>query len=131
MAKIEMETSRDQSERSKVSDLAHYETGPDSITWHKIWDHELDKIASISNPVALTIASTAAGAFVGLLPSAAEAISVAKSTAGFGLANVAVLIAWAVCFTLSVTVGYSAFQGHKDTTKTLSGIRERAKKRLD
>lgn len=116
------EGNKDQGAGSRIT---IYETGPDSLTWHKIWDHELTAITNVSGPIALSISTASAGAFLSLFGSAMKAAEAAQAGQPVPVDGISAIAICAITGTLTVSVGWIAIKGQIDARRVLKEIRER------
>jgi hypothetical protein len=101
------------------------ETRPDSITWHMIWDHELDRLVNISRPITLGVATTLAGAFLGLLPSVAKTLEDASERAPADLGDISLSLVAAACLAGAVVASFFAYRGQVDAFAVRENVRSR------
>src|SRR5690606_19797988 len=87
------------------------ETRPESITWHVIWDHELEKITNISRPIILGLATTLLGGFLGLLPMSLGVIRASNASSAVTLEGLAAVIVAALCLSGFVALGFFSIRG--------------------
>lgn len=102
-----------------------FETRPSSITWHWIWDHELEKLVNISRPITLGLATAFAGCFVGLLPSIFEAFDRVSGGEVLGLGSLVLCMVAAVCLAAGAVCGFFAYRGQVDAQTVCGTVRTR------
>ncbi|WP_271068868.1 hypothetical protein [Caulobacter sp. NIBR1757] len=102
-----------------------FETRPDSITWHFIFDHELDKLVNISRPIALGLSTMLLGAFLGLLPSIADAVHLAVVHKPVGLFSLFLVAVGVGCLAGGGFCGFFALQGQSDANALRDLIKSR------
>lgn len=102
-----------------------YETNPPSIMLHRIEDHELEALTNISRPIALALAGTATGGFLGLTPGAITAYA-RIGTTQFTVADFAAGILCAACVVLAALTWPSAIKGQLEANRAIKRIRERS-----
>lgn len=102
-----------------------YQTRPSSITYHWIWDHELEKLVNISRPVTLGLATLFAGGFLGLLPSLFEAFDKVGEGTVLSLWGLALCMTAALCLAAAIACGFFAYRGQRDAEGICSGVRTR------
>lgn len=102
-----------------------YETRPESITWHIIWDHELDDITNISRPIILGLSTTFLGCFMGLIPSSLDVLDKVTNKLPISMAHVGAVAFTAISFAFSVALGFFALRGQQDADRIKQEIRSR------
>jgi len=107
-----------------------YETGPDSITWHKIWDYELDTLTNISRPLTLAISTMLIGAGIGLVAPMISGLEDLFRQKPDTVPDLAYLVSCVICVGVGVTVGIFAAQGQLDAHRVKVDIRNRSRKAL-
>ena len=101
------------------------QTSPDSITLHRIEDHELETFMNISRPYSLAFSTTAMGAFLGLLPSAIGSFDHADK--GLTPSELITIALAAGCLATAVVAGIYAVRGLIDANRAVKRIRARPK----
>ena len=101
------------------------ETRPTSITWHMIFDHELNTLVNISRPLTLGLATLLIGAALGLLPSVVESFSAAGRGAVIATGGLIVLCTAALCLASGVVCGFFACRGQVDAHRIRNDVRSR------
>ena len=101
------------------------ESRPANITLHRIEDHELELLMNISRPVALSVATTSVGVFVGLIPSTIQILKSASQQRPVSLDDLGILSAAIICRTIGIVTGFLAGKGQIQARRTLAAIRAR------
>ena len=111
-------------------ELTILETSPTSITWHKIWDHELDSLTNISRPITSSLATTAIGAWIGLSPTLAATLTKIASGKPIDQLDAVNSALWVACFSVGSVLAFFAIRAHVDAQKVKSKIRARQSKAI-
>ncbi|WP_439472820.1 hypothetical protein [Brevundimonas sp.] len=113
---------------SKPAQVTILETSPDSITWHKIWDYELDSLVNISRPITSSLSTTAIGAWIGLTPSFLVTFEKIRSGQTITLGDASNAGLWIACFCVGAVLSFFAIRAHLDAKKVKEAIRGRLSK---
>lgn len=111
--------------------IPFYETEPASITWHKIWDHELDSMTNIARPIVLGISTTLVGATLGLVPSFAAIAEKMGEGAAISSAEGAILMCFGACAAGAAAFGFFAIRGQLDAQKVKRDVRNRSPRQIN
>lgn len=101
------------------------ETRPESITWHMIFDHELDKLVNISRPITTATSTLLLGAMLGLLPSTLDIIQRAQTRDNIDVYDLALLGLAAICLAAGAVTAFYACRGQLDATAIRNAVRGR------
>lgn len=101
------------------------ETRPKSITWHIIWDHELEGLTNISRPIVLGLSTTFLGALFGFTPDIFGLCTRLLSKQILTASDLFTCVASGCCATAAIIFGYFAIRGQVDAQKIKSGVRSR------
>ena len=101
------------------------ETRPESITWHIIWDHELENLTNISRPIILGLATTFLGCFIGLVPASFDVFERASRLDPLSLGAISAVIAAGASLAFSIAFGFFAIRGQRDAWSIKNDIRTR------
>lgn len=93
-------------------------------------DHQLDKLASFTRPVALALAGVAFGSVISLLPTVVQA-SHHLGTNKFDLEDLTYSIVEAVVLLITVSSGTYAAIAERDVRRLLRDIRKRGTRRIE
>jgi len=116
---------------SAGSTIPFYETEPDSITWHKIWDHELDNLTNVSRPLVSAGATTLLGAVLGLVPSLAEIYGKVLRGATLGLVDLLVVGLGGACLAAGLVCAAFAIRAQLDAQSVKTKIRARNPRQIN
>jgi hypothetical protein len=105
--------------------VSFYETEPDSITWHKIWDFELEGLVNIARPIVLGLSTTFLGAAIGLLPTVRDTFGKLKTPGALGDGDLVMLIVAGACLAGAIAFGFFAVRGQWDAHKLKTKIQGR------
>jgi hypothetical protein len=104
-----------------------FETDPNGIKFHGIWDHELESLMVVERPIDLALATGAGGAFVGLFPAIYDAFEhILKNSINqrdYFLSMVAVS-----CAVSAAIFGLRAVKSGREAARILKNIRSRPTK---
>ena len=106
--------------------LQIFETRPDQITLHAIWDYELDDLSGYSRPIVLAFAATLVGACLGLIPSFIGVIGTIGAGRAIDLGGLIVAVLWGGTLLGGSIAGFFAVQGQLDIRHLKAKIRARA-----
>lgn len=98
------------------------QTTPDTITFHRIQDHELELLTNISRPIALSLAGAVTGVFFAFVPAT---ISAFQDVSGVDAADMIYVGLCFAAFALAAVFWPVAIAAQKKTGKTLKDIRAR------
>lgn len=101
------------------------ETRPESITWHIVWDHELESLTNIARPIILGLATTFLGCFVGLIPLSLDVFENISRKMPVTMGDVSAVIAAGSSLAFFVAFGFFAVRGQRDAWNIKRGIRTR------
>ena len=102
-----------------------YESRPESITQHVIWDYELDKLVNISRPITLGLATTLGGAFLGLLPYVIHVVGLVMGQKVIPATDFVLAMVGVACLAGASFAGYFAYQGQHDAFEIRRAVRSR------
>lgn len=108
-----------------VPGVTHYETQPDSITWHKIWDYELESLTNVSRPIVLALSTMFIGSGVGLLPTVLGVFDKVSSKMHLTTTDLQMLLVAGGCWAFGLAFGFFAARGQYDAYRTKKAIRAR------
>lgn len=101
------------------------ETRPESITWHIIWDHELQNLTNIARPIILGLSTAFLGCFVGLIPLSIDVLDRIDSNKSISVGDVAAVVAAGISFAFFSAFGFFALRGQRDAWNIKETIRNR------
>jgi len=111
--------------QAPIPGLRILETRPDSITWHIVWDHELEGLMNISRPISLGLSTMFIGAALGLLPAVIAAIAAASAAKPMAIDTLLLALTAAVCLAAGIACGCYAARGISDAKAIRKQVRER------
>lgn len=101
------------------------QTSPDSITLHRIEDHELEVLMNITRPYSLGFGTMALGGFLGLLPSVLSILD--RAAGGLSRADAVILLVAGGTLVGGLILGIFAVRALVDANKAIRRIRSRPK----
>lgn len=108
-----------------------FETAPESITWHKIWDYELDTMTNVSRPLVLGLATMFIGAALGLVPSVKDVFTASGTTGALGWADLLIVGLAGACAAFGLAFGAFAVQGQLVALKVKGAVRARKSRQIN
>ncbi|MDO8912313.1 MAG: hypothetical protein Q8N10_03385 [Phenylobacterium sp.] len=101
------------------------ETRPDAITWHMIFDHELEAMTNIARPIVLGLSTTFLGTALGLIPTITLIGKLVQAGRPIDWADLVTLIVFGLCVMGAAVFGFFAAQGQFDALARKAEIRSR------
>ena len=106
------------------------ETRPSSITWHIIWDYELEKLTNISRPIVLGLSTTFLGAVIGFLPTVFGTFERLAANEQIKMTDLFGCIAAGICAAAAIILGIFAWRGQADAQQVKNAVRSREEQSL-